>query len=269
MAVFRDYSALIEPLSLDEAFLDISDTHTTMEKAADTAEKIRSRVFHEIGLTCSAGVSFNKFLAKIGSDMNKPDGLTVISQEDAGDLLANLPIGKFFGVGKVTEKKMHNLGIRNGADLLRFTRQELEHYFGKAGLFFYDMVRGVDSRPVQSSRVRKSIGTETTLSTDIIDMKDINEILTVLSEKVEEGLRQKACCGSTVTLKVRYHDFTTVTRSSTLASPVANAAHIMAVIAELLKATDAGKTRIRLLGITVSNLCGTEGRQAQQLSLPF
>ena len=269
MAVFRDYSTLIEPLSLDEAFLDISDTHTTMDAAADTAEAIRSRVFHEIGLTCSAGVSFNKFLAKTGSDINKPDGITVISQEDANDLLANLPIGKFFGVGKVTEKKMHNLGIRQGADLFRFSRQELEHYFGKSGLFFYDIVRGIDTRPVQSSRTRKSIGTETTLATDITDMGKINEILISLSEKVARGLRHKGCCGATVTLKVRYHDFTTVTRSSTLASPVANAAQIMAVIPDLLKATDAGKTPIRLLGITASNLCGVKDIQTQQLSLPF
>ena len=269
MAVFRDYSTLIEPLSLDEAFLDISDSHATMEKAADTAEAIRSRIFHEIGLTCSAGVSFNKFLAKIGSDINKPDGLTVISPEDANDLLANLAIGKFFGVGKVTEKKMHNLGIRQGADLFRFSRQELEHYFGKSGLFFYDIVRGVDTRPVQPSRVRKSIGTETTLSSDIIDLKEIYAILDRLSEKVADGLRQKKCCGSTVTLKVRYHDFTTVTRSSTLASPVTDAAHIMAVIPDLLKATDAGDTRIRLLGVTVSNLSGIDTKQAQQLSLPF
>lgn len=269
MTIFREFSALIEPLSLDEAFLDISTNHTTMTEAAATAEQIRSTVFHEVGLTCSAGVSFNKFLAKIGSDLNKPDGLTVIREEDAASLLANLPIGKFFGVGRVTEKKMHNLGIRKGADLFRFTRQELQHFFGKAGLFFYDIVRGMDNRPVQPSRSRKSIGTETTLSTDILDMEEINDILISLSEKVERGLLKKQCHGLTVTLKIRYHDFTTITRSCTLSAPITRATQIMETIPGLLKTTNAGKTKIRLLGITVSNLCTADERKTQQLNLPF
>ncbi len=269
MHIFLECAAVIEPLSVDEAFLDVSDDHTNLEDAIKTAEHIRSRVFEEVGLTCSAGVSHNKFLAKVASDINKPDGLTVISPQEADAFLASLPIGKFYGVGKVTEKKMHSLGIRKGADLFRFTKKELERFFGKSGLFFYDIVRGIDDRPVQVSRGRKSIGTETTFHTDVIDMQEINKILAHLSEKVAHGLQRKECGGTTVTLKVRYHNFNTVTRSHTLASPLFSAVEIMQLIPNLLQATDAGKTKIRLLGITVSNLIGIEEKQPLQLRLPF
>lgn len=269
MHIFQESASVIEPLSVDEAFLDISEDHVNLEDAIQTAEHIRDRVFNEIGLTCSAGVSHNKFLAKVASDINKPDGLTVIRPEEADDFLAALAIGKFFGVGKVTEKKMHSLGVRKGADLFRFTQKELERFFGKAGLFFYDIVRGIDNRPVQMSRGRKSIGTETTLHTDLIDLGEINTILHTLSEKVEQSLQRKECGGTTITLKVRYHDFTTITRSHTLTTPLFSAAEIMQRISTLLQATDAGKTKIRLLGITISNLSDIAEKQPLQLQLPF
>ena len=269
MDIFQESAPVIEPLSLDEAFLDISGNHSSIDDAATTAEHIRGRVFHEVGLTCSAGISYNKFLAKVASDINKPDGLTIIRREEADDFLAALAIGRFYGVGKVTEKKMHALGVRKGADLFRFTRKELERFFGKAGTFFYDIVRGVDDRPVQVNRSRKSIGTETTLHTDVIDLAEINAILATLSEKVGQSLKKKECGGTTVTLKVRYHDFTTVTRSHTLTTPLYDADEIMQYIPELLRSTDAGKTEIRLLGITVSNLSHTSERHPRQLHLPF
>lgn len=269
MQIFRECASVIEPLSVDEAFLDVSEDHTSLEDAIQTAEHIRNRVFNEIGLTCSAGVSHNKFLAKVASDINKPDGLTVISPEEADDFLAALPIGKFYGVGKVTEKKMHSLGVRKGADLFRFTQKELERFFGKAGLFFYDIVRGIDNRPVQVNRGRKSIGTETTLHTDLIDMEKIYEILHDLSEKVGQSLQRKECGGTTITLKVRYHDFSTVTRSHTLSVPLFSATEIMQLIPNLLQATDAGKTKVRLLGITISNLSGIAEKHPLQLPLPF
>ncbi len=269
MDIFTQYSSLVEPLSLDEAFLDISDSHTTLHDARQTAEQIRSRIFHEVGLTCSAGVSFNKFLAKVASDINKPDGLTVIGKEEANSFLAALPIGKFFGVGKVTEKKMHALGIRKGEDLFCFTQKELEHFFGKAGLFFYDIVRGIDNRAVEGNRCRKSIGTETTLHSDLLDLKEINSILEQLSQKVAHVLQQKKCAGNTVTLKARYHDFSTVTRSQTLPVPVQSSVQIMSTIANLLQHTEAGTKKIRLLGITVSNLCDSSQKQPFQLQLPF
>lgn len=269
MGIFRESAPVIEPLSLDEAFLDISDTHTSLDSASTTADNIRSRVFHEVGLTCSAGVSHNKFLAKIASDINKPDGLTIIRPEESNDFLAALPIGKFFGVGKVTEKKMHALGVRKGADLFRFTKKELERFFGKAGIFFYDIVRGIDDRPVQVSRGRKSIGTETTMHEDVLNLQEIKDILTSLSKKVAQSLQKKECGGTTVTLKVRYHDFITVTRSHTLTVPLFSAEEIMQHIPDLLQSTEAGNTAIRLLGITISNLSDKSQKIPLQLQLPF
>lgn len=269
MEIFRESSAYVEPLSLDEAFLDITDNHDTISAAANTAEHIRSRIFHEVGLTCSAGVSYNKFLAKVASDINKPDGLTVITIEEAQQFLASLAIGRFYGVGKVTEKKMHSLGIRSGKDLLRFERIELIRFFGKSGAFFHDMVRGVDNRPVESRKGRKSIGTETTFQTDIDDLQQIEEIIRNLAVKVERGLQNKACGGMTVTLKVRYHDFTTVTRSQTFPAPIHSYDEIMQCIPQLLRTTEAGKIKIRLLGITVSNLTDKSQKIPVQLELPF
>ncbi len=269
MEIFKSYSPHIEPLSLDEAFLDISETHKTIESAAHTAEQIRSRVFHEVGLTCSAGVSYNKFLAKVASDMNKPDGLTVITIDEAQPFLETLVIGRFFGVGKVTEKKMHSLGIRCGGDLLRFEKGELIRFFGKAGAYFHDIARGIDNRPVESRKGRKSIGTETTFHTDIDDINEIEEILENLARKIERGLQNKDCGGSTVTLKVRYHDFSTVTRSYTHPAPIHSFEEIMRCMPQLLGSTKAGKVKIRLLGISLSNLTSRSQKIPVQLELPF
>jgi len=269
MEIFKRYSPFIEPLSLDEAFLDISSNHETMEAAAETAEEIRSQVFHEVGLTCSAGVSYNKFLAKVASDMKKPDGLTVIPIDEARSLLDTLPIGKFFGVGRVTEKKMHSLGIHYGRDILRFDKAQLIRFFGKAGAFFHDIARGVDNRPVESQKGRKSIGTETTFHSDIDDIDEIEKILRDLALKVEQGLQNKSCGATTVTLKVRYHNFTTVTRSCTHSIPINSVDEIMKCTRQLLKTTDAGKIKIRLLGISLSNLTNTSRKIPVQLGLPF
>ncbi|MCF8056683.1 MAG: DNA polymerase IV [Desulfocapsa sp.] len=269
MNIFKNCAPLVEPLSLDEAFLDISADHANLPAAVRTTEQIRSRIFHEVGLTCSAGVSYNKFLAKVASDINKPDGLTVIPVEEAKDFLASLAIGKFYGVGKVTEKKMHSLGVRTGQDLLRFQKIELERFFGKAGAFFYDIAKGIDNRPVQSRQERKSIGSETTLQTDILELQQVDEVLEKLSLKVEHALQAKGCSGSTITLKVRYHDFTTVTRSLTFPTPLSKADEIMSHVPKLLRTTEAGKTKIRLLGLTLSNLTDRSQRMPRQLNLPF
>jgi len=269
MEIFRSCSPMIEPLSVDEAFLDITEDHDTIQEAASTAEHIRSRVFHEVGLTCSAGVSYNKFLAKVASDINKPDGLTIITKEQAEDFLASLAIGKFYGVGKVTEKKMHTLGIRIGHDLLRFEKIELIRFFGKAGAFFYDIVRGVDKREVKPGAGRKSVGTETTFHEDILELDKIEEVIQNLAEKVAHSLQKKESCGTTLTLKVRYHDFSTVTRSLTLPAPLCSSEEIMQHMPQLLRATDAGKIKIRLLGVTVSNLLKQSEKIPVQLKLPF
>lgn len=269
MATFRSFSSSVEPLSVDEAFLDISTDHNSITDAANTAERIRSQIFQEVGLTCSAGVSYNKFLAKTASDINKPNGLAVITRQQAKDFIASLPIGKFYGVGKVTEKKMHSLGVRTGRDLLRFRRKELEHFFGKAGLFFYDIARGIDNRPVQVRQGRKSIGTETTLENDILDIALVEEILKSLVLKVENSLKKKNCGATTITLKIRYHDFTNVTRSYTAPLPIRSGKDMLQHLPQLLQATEAGRKKVRLLGITLSNLTCKPSDVPKQLHLPF
>ncbi|MDH3349896.1 MAG: DNA polymerase IV, partial [Desulfobulbaceae bacterium] len=167
MAIFHETSSLVEPLSLDEAFLDVTINKKKNPSATLLAQELRSQIFRKTGLTASAGVSCNKFLAKIASDINKPDGITVITPEEVLPFIGKLPVRKFYGVGKVTERKMHALGIKTGGDLRRFQRSELLHYFGKSGIFFHDIVRGIDNRPIIAERSRKSIGSETTLSKDV------------------------------------------------------------------------------------------------------
>jgi DNA polymerase IV len=215
MTLFHRYTSLVEPLSVDEAFLDVTDNHLGEPSATRIAQAIRRTIYETTGLTASAGVSYNKFLAKIASGHRKPDGLTVIPPDRALAFIAALPIGKFYGVGRVTEKKMRAQGIRTGGDLLPFSRQELASLFGKSGLFFYDIARGLDQRPVEPVRVRKSIGTERTFSADILDFARVCGILSDLVQRLARHLEQKKTGGRTLVLKVRYSDFTTITRSRT------------------------------------------------------
>ncbi len=272
MAIFKDYTDLVEPLSLDEAFLDITENKKSIPSATWVAEAIRRDIVSTTGLTASAGVSCNKFLAKVASDINKPDGITVVTPEQALPFIRTLPVRKFYGVGKVTEKRMFAMGIRTGADLQRFTLQELTGSFGKAGTFFYEIVRGRDNRPVQPSRGRKSIGTETTLRHDIRDRVTMLEVLSEQAEQVGHSLAAKELAARTLTLKIRYRDFTTVTRSVTPSCLFIRSADIMARVPRLLAATKAGQQQVRLLGLSVSNLCSlTDIRQSsmRQLVLPF
>jgi DNA polymerase IV len=272
MALFHRYTPLVEPLSVDEAFLDVTDNHLEEPSATRIAQAIRTAIHAATGLTASAGVSYNKFLAKIASGHNKPDGLTVIPPDRAQPFIAALPIGKFYGVGRVTEKKMQAQGIRTGGDLLRFSRQELVALCGKSGLFFYDIARGLDQRPVEPDRVRKSIGSETTLPTDILDFIRVSTVLIDLAQQVARILAQKKTGGRTLTLKMRYSDFTTITRSCTTAQGFFAASDILAQLPRLLAATEAGRRKIRLLGITVANLCSEQEARhlsMRQLSLPF
>ncbi len=271
MAIFHEYTDLVEPLSLDEAFLDITCNRKNIPSATWVAEAIRRDIVARTGLTASAGVSCNKFLAKVASDCNKPDGITVVTPEQALPFIRSLDIGKFYGVGRVTKKKMHALGIRTGDDLRRLSRDELVAHFGKSGLFFHDIVRGIDPRPVCPVRERKSLGTETTLKTDTGDSDLMLELLAEQARQVAAALQEKKCMGRTITLKLRYHDFTTITRSRTLGQPTDLAEEILPVIQILLKATDAGRQKVRLLGITVSNLVSSENGapRGRQLVLPF
>ena len=268
MSIFRHYTHLVEPLSLDEAFLDVTTNQQNNPSATLLANLIRQQIHRELDLTASAGVSFNKFLAKVASDLNKPDGVSTISPAQAISFLSTLPIGKFFGVGKVTEKKMARLGIKTGGDLRQWEEEKLVSHFGKSGTFLYNIVRAIDHREVQPNRVRKSIGNETTLSHDIDDLEEIRAILTDLSCRIERTLHKVAVGGHTLTLKVRYSDFTTITRSITLKNPVCDGPDILFHIPALLKSTDAGRRKVRLLGISISNL--TTGKNVpRQLLFPF
>jgi len=254
MNIFREYSDLVEPLSLDEAFIDVTLNKKNIASATRIAQDICKKIQAETGLTASAGVSYNKFLAKVASDFNKPDGITVVTPKMAQNFIDKLPIRKFFGVGKVTEKKMLSMGIRTGADLRKLGRLELEHLFGKSGEYFYEISHGIDSRPVTPYRTRKSIGQEITLGKDIDDINSMLSILQDIARELEDDMQQRKLSGRTVTLKLKYHDFKSITRSITLEERTNNADIIMEHIRKLLEKTDAGAKKIRLLGITLSNL---------------
>jgi len=269
MDIFSRFTDIIEPLSLDEAFLDVTENKIEQPSATLLAKQICSEIFAETGLTASAGVSCNKFVAKIASDLNKPNGISVIEPSQIEPFLEQLPIGKFFGIGKVTEEKMLRHNIRTGADLKACTLEELTGFFGKNGQFFHDIVRGIDQRPVRTSRTRKSVGAERTLNTDTVDIDEIRMLLSALAEKVCRTLEDKSMAGKTITLKIRYQDFSTVTRSVSLKTPVSRSAEIIALLPDLLGKTAAGTIPIRLAGVSVSNFVNDGQDRPCQLSLPF
>jgi len=252
--VFKDYASDIEPLSLDEAYLDVTDQALQLGSATEVARRIKRDIKATTDLTASAGVSFNKFLAKIASDMDKPDGLYVIRPEAAEAFIEQLEIRKFFGVGKVTEKKMHKLGIYTGADLKALNKGQLRAYFGRSGDYYHNIARGIDDRPVRAHRVRKSIGAETTFEQNLIDKAIIWQSLMQLTERVETSLQSKKMSAKTVTLKVKYADFTLNTRSRTVQEALASKAEISGVLPGLLKKTEVGQRPIRLIGVSVSSL---------------
>jgi DNA polymerase-4 len=268
--IFHRYTDLVEPLSLDEAFLDVTDNFMNIPSATIIAREIKKQILDETRLTASAGVSFNKFLAKVASDMNKPDGLTVITPGDAETFIEQLPVGKFFGIGKVTEKHLKKRGIITGKDLKDLDITEMVKIFGKSGSFFYNIVRGIDQRPVNPHRVRKSLGKEVTLQEDISTPEEAVEILEKIASRVYLLLEKNRIKARTLTLKVKYHDFKSVTRSITLDEEISSVEIIMMHIKRLLASTEAGKKRIRLLGISTSNfLDGGEDEESSQLVLPF
>jgi len=252
--IFKRYTHLIEPLSLDEAYLDVSASELCEGLATKIAFEIKRSIQQELGLTASAGVSYNKFLAKIASDIDKPDGLFVIRPDQAELFIDKLAVGKFFGVGRVTEQKMHKLGIFSGADLKRYNLAELKQHFGKAGIYYHNIARGIDDRPVRVNRERKSIGKETTFSKDLIEKKKIWTVLKNLTENVVQLLNQRELNARTIVLKVRYNNFKLITRSMTLPAPISNSDDVLVVLPILLKKTAVGKTPIRLVGISLTNL---------------
>lgn len=219
-------------------------------------------------MTASAGISYNKFLAKVASGFNKPSGLTTIPPEHAQQFLDSLSIRKFFGVGQVTERKMRQLGIHTGYDLRQWEVERLVFHFGKIGSFLYTIVRGIDDRLVEPERIRKSIGAETTLPCDTTDLNEIHIILANLTGEIEKSLVMKKKAGFTLTLKVRYKNFATRTRSITVRNALSSADDILPLLPSLLAATQAGTLAIRLLGLCVSKLTD-KMNLPRQLKLPF
>ena len=252
--VFKQYAQAIEPLSLDEAYLDVTERAHEVGSATKVAQDIKRDIKEAVNLTASAGVSYNKFLAKIASDMDKPDGIYVIRPELAQAFIEQLEIRKFYGVGKVTEKKMHSLKIFTGKDLKARSKLELQMSFGKSADYYYNIARGIDERPVRAHRERKSIGAETTFSDNLIDKRLIWEKLQRLAERIESTLEKKEVRAKTVTVKIKYADFVLNTRSKTVATPVISKDDILAVLPELLRKTMVGERPIRLIGINVSGL---------------
>ena len=250
--IFFEYTDLVEPLSLDEAYLDVTENKMNNPSATLIAGEIKKKIREHTGLTASAGISINKFLAKIASDLKKPDGLALIPPEEALNFISGLPIGKFHGIGKATEAKMHRLGIKTGADLNRWSRWDLDKHFGKTGTFYYNIARAIDNRPVRTERIPKSIGNEKTFSEDVDSLEWLNGFLRTISEKVAGRLEREQAVARTVTLKVRYDNFESVTRSITPGFPVSSVDEISELAIGLLDETEAGKRKVRLAGVTVS-----------------
>jgi DNA polymerase IV len=260
------YSPLVEPLSLDEAYLDVTGSALHGGSATRIAAAIRADIHAELRLTASAGVSCNKFLAKLASELDKPDGLAVIRPEQAASFVAALPVQRFHGIGPATAARMNKLGIRTGADLRARAESELVREFGTVGRFYHRIAHGVDERPVTPHRERKSLGTERTFAEDLSQLAAMRAVLATLSEEVAGGLLQRRLVARTVSLKVRYYDFRTVTRSHTPAQPVQASEALYAIAEALLCRTDAARLPVRLLGLTASALArsGDDGGAAQQ-----
>jgi DNA polymerase-4 len=269
-SIFHEYTDLVEPLSLDEAFLDVTENKKGIPSATWVAEAIRRDILKATKLTASAGVSYCKFLAKVASDINKPNGSFVIPPSQAEPFLNNLPIGKFFGVGKVTEKQMHSLGIFKGEDLKTWSEFDLAKHFGKSGPYYFRIVRGIDNRPVEPDHIRKSVGVENTFREDLETMAEAEQALFDLAEELERRLRKADTAGKTITIKCRYENFDTITRAQSQKRFVDDARSLFEVGRFLLGQTQAGKRGVRLLGLTVSNLNNQEDPDTEiQLTLPF
>ena len=252
-AIFHNYTDLIEPLSLDEAFLDVTHNKKNIPLAVDIAKEIKLRIHEELNLVASAGISYNKFLAKVASDYRKPDGLCTIHPDQAQEFIDRLPIEAFWGVGKVTAKKMHTLGIHRGKELRQCTLEMLTRIFGKAGHIYYNFARGIDLRPVEAERIRKSVGCEHTLDKDITSQSSVIIELYHVATELVERLKRNGFSGNTLTLKIKFYDFKQITRSLTQEKELNRLEDILPLAKQLLKEVDYTIRPIRLIGLTVSN----------------
>ncbi|MEX2350691.1 MAG: DNA polymerase IV [Flavobacteriaceae bacterium] len=251
--IFLEYTDLVEPLSLDEAYLDVTENKKGNPSATLIAKEIRQRIFEQTGLTASAGISINKFIAKVASDINKPNGQKTIAPEEVLDFLENLDIRKFYGVGKVTQEKMYNLGIFTGKDLKTKSLEYLTETFGKCGEYYFYVVRGIHKSEVKPNRIRKSLGAERTFSENISSEIFMLERLHDIADEIERRLKKSKVAGKTITLKIKFSDFTLQTRSKTLPYFISDKALILETVKELLFQEKVSNS-VRLLGISLSNL---------------
>ncbi|WP_311774246.1 DNA polymerase IV [Nostoc sp. UCD121] len=273
-AIFKRYSDLVEGVALDEAYLDVTENKQNIPYASTIARHIKTAIFQETQLTATAGVSINKFLAKMASGQNKPNGLTVILPEQAIAFIEQLPIEKFHGIGEVTAAKMHSLGIHTGADLKerssltlpQASLTELTHHFGKAGHYYYKIARAEDDRPVEANRVRKSIGAETSFAQDLSDISQMLQELEQIAQIVEQRLEKHETRGRTLTLKVKFSDYQQLTRSKTMLAPISELSTIFEIAKTLFLSIDLENRSIRLLGISLSNL---DNAKTQVIQLPL
>lgn len=269
-AIFAEHTPLIEPLALDEAYLDVTENRQGVASATKIAQEIRARIRGETGLTASAGVSYNKFLAKLASDERKPDGLFVITPKRGPAYVESLPVGRFHGIGPVTCAKMEELGILTGADLKRQSLSFLREHFGKAGAFYFSLARAVDDRPVRAERIRKSIGVESTFDIDLFTPEEARAAVDPLIAKAWSYCETSTIRGRTVTLKATYADFQKITRSRTVDTPLPSRDALEAIVQTLLDPLFPSPKGVRLLGVTLSSLeDDSTPRADRQLRLPL
>jgi DNA polymerase-4 len=265
--IFHDYTDLVEPLSLDEAYLDVTINKKGNPSASLIAQEIRKRIYDELGLTASAGISINKFVAKVASDYNKPNGQKTIGPDEVIPFLEQLPIRKFYGVGKVTTEKMYQLGIFTGLDLKNKSLEFLEKHFGKAGTFYYNVVRGIHNGQVRSNHIAKSVAAEHTFNENLTSEIFMLEKLERIAAELERRLKKHNVSGKTVTLKIKYSDFSQQTRSKTLPYFISDKALMLETAKELLF-QERMKESVRLLGISLNNL-NTEVKKTVEVQLKF
>lgn len=269
--VFAEYTPLIEPLSLDEAYLDVTENLKDMPIATEIALEIRSKIKMATGLNASAGISYNKFLAKMASDLNKPNGQAVITPKNGPSFVEKLAVRKFHGVGPATAEKMHRLGIETGADLKAKSLQFLAQHFGKSGPYLYGIARGIDNRQVRPNRMQKSVGAEDTFMLDIDDLHAAVSELKPLADKVWGYCEAKGISGKTVTLKIKFSDFSQATRSRTIPLPVKGSPDVLRIATDLLSTVYPFKRSVRLLGVTLTSLTSLDfdGFSSEQPQLNF
>ena len=266
-AIFLEYTDLVEPLSLDEAYLDVTQNKKGNPSATMIAAEIRAKIFEKVGLTASAGISINKFVAKIASDINKPNGQKTVNPNEVLQFLEELPIRKFYGVGKVTTEKMYQLGIFTGADLKNKSLDFLEKHFGKSGTYYYSIVRGIHNSEVKPERIAKSVATEHTFDENLTSEIFMQQKLETIAGELERRLQRYNVAGKTITLKIKYSDFTLQTRSKTLPYFISDRTLMYEAAKELLY-QERMKDSVRLLGISLSNL-NTEVKKTVAVQLKF